>query len=389
MKIIFFTNAYKPIVSGVVRAISLFTQGLREKGHEVYIFAPDYGNWTDEEPGIFRFPAVNLSRQIYFPIAVPYFPRLNEILRRIGPDIIHNHHPFVLGEIGVKQARRLKIPAVYTFHTQYDQYAHYFPLPKVMVQKIARDRICSFARQVDRLTAPAQSVVELLRGYGVESPVTVLPNPIEPGIFQNPDPGNVQERYGLAGKRVLLSVGRLGREKNLGLLLRALATLHHDFPMLRLIVVGSGPAADSLRQEAAELGIAGKVIFTGRVTDQELPSFFHAADLFIMTSLTETFGIVMAEALAAGIPVVAVTGNGSKDLITPGLNGLLTLNNPQSLAAAIRLLLTDEEQRARMGKAAQQTAARYSVAALTGELINLYESAIHEKQNQLRVTSVE
>ncbi|HEX3047510.1 MAG TPA: glycosyltransferase family 4 protein [Bacillota bacterium] len=378
MKIVFFTNAYKPITSGVVRAISLFTRGLQEKGHQVYIFAPAYHDWTDEEPDIFRFPAVNLSRQVDFPIAIPYYPKLCEILHKIQPDIIHTHHPFVLGKIGIRQAQKLDIPTVYTFHTQYEQYAHYFPLPAEMVKKIARERIRSFARRVDRLTAPAESVVELLRGYGVDRPVTVLPNPIELGIFLNRDQGKVRECYGLEGKRMLLSVGRLGQEKNLGLMLRALVILTEDFPQLRLILVGSGPAGESLRREAHELGVTDRVIFTGRVADEELPSFFRAADLFIMTSLTETFGIVIMEAMAAGIPVVAVTGNGSKDLITPGLNGLLTSNDPQSLAASIRRLLMDEEQRTRMGRAAWQTAQRYSVATLTGELLALYESVICE-----------
>jgi glycosyltransferase involved in cell wall biosynthesis len=378
MKIVFFTNAYKPITSGVVRTISLFTRGLREMGHQVYIFAPAYRDWTDEEPDIFRFPAVNLSRQIYFPIAIPYYPKLGDILHQIQPDIIHTHHPFVLGGVGVKQARKLNVPIVYTFHTQYEQYAHYFPLPAGMVKKIARERIRSFARRVDRLTAPAESIVELLKGYGVERLVTVLPNPIEPKIFHNHDPGSVRERYGLEGKQALLSVGRLGHEKNLGLMLRALAILNKKFPKLRFIVVGSGPAEESLRREAHEFGVTDQVLFAGRVTDEELPAFFRAADLFIMTSLTETFGIVIVEAMAAGIPVVAVTANGSKDLITPGVDGLLAPNDPESLAAAIGRLLTDEEQRTRMGRSAQQTAQRYSVGALTSQLLALYESVICE-----------
>lgn len=384
IKVVVFTNAYEPIVSGVVTAIRFFRQGLLAEGHEVFIFAPAYKGCDgkrERKENIFRFPAVNLSRQVYFPIAIPFYPGLTSMLRRIKPDVIHSHHPFVLGKVGLRIARRLRVPLVYTFHTQYEQYAHYFPLPQDLVKWTARIAIRDYARNVDLLTTPAESIADLLRGYGVTKEIKILPNPLDLTAYRDPDRTIVRKRYALENTRILLFVGRLGQEKNLPLLLESFARLNEGLTEeIRLMLVGAGPAEAMLRRYASELGIREKVIFTGAVDYRDIPLYYGAADLFVMTSTSEVKPLVFIESMAAGLPVVAVEASGSKDTFTSGYNGILTPNDAGAFAAAVKELLQSEEKRRRISAAARETAARYSVEELTKKLLALYTEAIQEKR---------
>lgn len=394
IKVAIFTNAYEPIVSGVITAIRFFRQGLLEKGHEVYIFAPDHrgiDKARDRKENIFRFPAVNLSRQLYFPIAIPYYPGLTSLLRRIKPDVIHSHHPFVLGKVGLRQARRLGIPLVYTLHTQYEQYVHYFPLPAGFCRWAARVLVRDYAQQVDLLTTPAESIADLLREYGVSKEVLILPNPLDLSPYMNLDRTIIRKRYGLKDSPLLLSVGRVGPEKNLDLLLTAFAQLitgDGGFPAeyqeyakkLRLMIVGTGSAETMLRQYASDLGIADQVIFTGAVDYKEIPLYYGAADLFVMTSTSEVKPLVFLESMAAGLPVVAVEASGSGDTFTSGEDGILTPEDADAFAAAVRDLLINQEKRRRISQAALKSVKRYSVSSLTDELLARYEEAIRQKK---------
>ncbi|HEY8344115.1 MAG TPA: glycosyltransferase family 4 protein [Bacillota bacterium] len=384
MRIVIFTNAYEPIVSGVVTAIRFFRQGLIDLGHEVFIFAPDHKDIQDrrkeQTEGIFRFSAVNLTRQLYFPIAVPCYPGLTSLLRRINPDVIHSHHPFVLGKVGLRVARRLGVPLVYTFHTQYEQYSHYFPLPQNLVKWAGRKAVRDYAQSVDLLTTPAESIAGLLRSYGVTKKIHILPNPLDLARYEQIDHEIIRNRYGIGRRKLLLFVGRIGREKNLDFLLRAFARLAEEFgDDIRLMLVGSGAAEEMLKKLAVELGLADRVIFTGAVNYEEIPLYYGAADLFVMTSTSEVKPLVFIEAMAAGLPVVAVEASGSKDTFTSGYNGILTPEEVGAFASAVRELLRNDRRRLEIARAAKESAARYSIKNLTQELLTLYKEAIAEK----------
>jgi 1,2-diacylglycerol 3-alpha-glucosyltransferase len=383
MKIVFFTNAYLPMISGVVTTINLFRRGLIAKGHEVFIFAPNYKGWKDQEDKVYRSPAVNLSRKIYYPLPLPYSPGLTALLRRIQPEIIHCHHPFLLGNAGLVQAKKLHIPVVFTYHTQYEQYAHYFPFPGRLVRWVTRFFVKNFIRRIDLLVTPADSVKELIQEYGLAKEIEILPNPVEISFNQKADRMAMRKRYSIGDCFLLLSVGRLGHEKNLDLILKSFSILHRESKAdLRLMLVGAGPAEESLRQYARELGIDQQVIFTGLVKQEDLPGIYQAADLFLMASTTETFGIVIIEAMAAGLPVIAVEAKGSKDIIISGHNGILTAEDPQAFSAAIKSLHSNENRRLAMSQAARESAVRYSVENLTDELVSLYEEAIRHSQER-------
>lgn len=385
MKVIFFTNCYEPLSNGIVTAIRFFCRGLRAAGHDVYIFAPACKGWKDKEENVFRFPAVNLTRRVYYPVAIPWYPGLSTFLEQLQPDIIHTHHPFVLGEVGLNYAKRMGIPLVYTFHTRYECYAHYFtPLPTEMVRWAGKKLVSNYVQQVDLVTTPSESMIELLRRYGIRREIKVLPNPIDLHIYQTIDRGLIRRRYGLQNCRVLLYTGRLGKEKNLELLLKAFTVITRKCREdLRLILVGSGPEENELHRQARSLGIVDKVIFTGKVDYRDIPNYYGSADLFVMPSTTETFGLVVLEALASGVPVVAVNAGGSRDVVISGYNGVLTPEDPDSFAAAVLELLENEERRMEFAHAARESAARYSVENITRELLALYGEALEKKWTKL------
>ena len=380
MKIAVFTNAYRPIVSGVVTAINLFRRGLEDVGHEVAIFAPDYYGFVDQEPRVFRYPAIELTRQVKFPVAIPFSTRMARELADFKPDIIHTHHPFVLGRTGSRASRWLGVPLVYTFHTQYEQYAHYIPLPENFVRWVTRKTIKKYAQRVDVLTTPAASVAELLWSYGVKREVNILTNPIDLSLYQTNNIEGLREKGGLhAGERILLYVGRLGQEKNLYFLLdsfsRVITALSNKISV-RLMIVGDGPEKANLERYASSMGIGKSVHFVGMVDYKEIPNYYQVADLFVMTSTSEVKPLVLIEALAARLPIVAVAANGSSDTLTHGYDGLLTAEDRISFADAVIGLLEDNERRQMMGRNAGITAQDYGLSSVTRRLLQIYENAL-------------
>jgi 1,2-diacylglycerol 3-alpha-glucosyltransferase len=381
VKIGIFSNCYLPMVNGVVGTICLLKKGFEEYGHEVYIFAPAYDDYRDQEDRIFRFPALDLTREVKYPVAIPFFPPINRVLKKLDLDIVHCHHPFVLGPLGHKVARRHRIPTVYTFHTQYEQYSHYIPFPVKLVNRFSRRQIYRFCQGVDRITTPAESARRLLQEYGVTNPIKVVPNP----TLTATEVGNgeaVRAKYGLRREKVLINIGRIAPEKNLELLLSAFRQMidHSEADQLKLMIVGEGPDLPNLRQIAGELDLERQVIFTGLVSPVEVPDYLAAADLFVMTSFSEVKPLSQLEALAAGVPIVSVRAPGANDTIVPDQNGLLVTAEPETISDTVLGLLADEARLARYQAGARQTAMAYSHSKIAAVYLELFAELIRQKR---------
>lgn len=378
MRIGIFTNCYHPIVNGVVGVVSLLRKGLIEQGHQVYIFAPAFDDYQDTEAGIYRYRSVDLTREVKYPIAIPFSPRLNRIFNQLNLDIVHCHHPFVLGPLAYKLARHKNIPIIYTFHTQYEQYSHYIPLPPKLVNLISRKKVLSFCQKMNRIITPAESARQLLLGYGVTHPVQVIPNPtvIRPCLGDGED---IRKKYHLDSAKVLINIGRIAPEKNLGLLLRSFKFImdHRPNKSVKLMIVGDGPDLANLKQQAEDLGIAEHVFFTGLIDPTEVPAYLAASDLFVMTSTSEVKPMSQLEALAAGVPIVAVAAPGANDTIIHGENGLLVEQNPEAIAQSILNLLDDDVKLEQFRKAAVKTAESYSYPRIVQQYVAVYEEVIN------------
>lgn len=380
MRIAIFTNCYHPLVNGVVGAVSLLRKGFKELGHEVDIFAPKFDDYVDEEPGIYRYPAVDLTRKVKYPIAVPYSPKISKALRNLEFDIIHSHHPFVLGPLALKLARSRKVPIVYTFHTQYDQYSHYVPLPSELVKWFSKNQVRRFAQSVDQITTPADTAKQILLKYGVTNDIKVIPNPTDLTSFKTANGDLVRKEYQLSREKLLINIGRVAPEKNLGLLLQSFRMiLAQASEPVKLMIVGDGPALNGLKKLASELGIDREVIFTGMVDPALVPNYLAAADLFVMTSKSEVKPLAQLEALAAGVPIVAVSAAGANDTIANGQNGLLVAEDQERISGAVLDLVFNQQRLAAFKREALLTAERYSHVRIAEEYLRLFNEVLQRK----------
>jgi len=377
MRIAIFSNAYLPSISGVVNSITLFRKGLIAAGHEVHVFAPEYEEYEDEESYIFRFPALDLSDQLDISIIVPIKNLIEPAVGGVKPALIHSQHPIWMGDLAVSFARSLNIPLVFTFHTQYEKYVqHYTPIASKLAGLITDEVIKRYLRNCEHVVVPTESIREMLaKDYGIERGVSVVPTPVDLVKFQDIQPEKVRASFGLEGKEVLLFVGRLAREKGLDMLLQAFTLIQEQRPEVRLLLLGRGPYEDALKAKLAKLGFQELVILAGAVPHEEVPVYYAAADLFVFPSTTETQGLVIIEAMAAGLPVVAVRAPGAVDVLTDG-GGVLTENKSEAFAREVVDILADSERQRELSSQARRAVERYSITDAAARMLNAYEAAL-------------
>jgi len=374
MNVGIFTNTYKPVINGVVNCIAVIRNELGRRGHRVHIFAPHVPGYREEEEEVYRYPSLSLTKKVKYPLAIPFSPSISKKIPSLKLDVIHSQHPFLLGVTGADWARRLGIPPVFTFHTQYEQYAHYIPLPGGLVKSVSKMLVQRYTNRCNLIITPGKSIQELLHSYGIVDKVVFMPNAIDLSSFQSPDGTRVRKHYNIADdEALLLYVGRMAQEKNLPFMLEAFRKIM-DIHRARLMIIGEGSLLDELKGRADALGITEKTIFTGRVEYNAISPYYGAADLFIMTSTTEVKPLALLEAMASGLPIVAVTAHGSSDTIIHGENGLLTEENTESFAAAVGELLQDRGRLEKMSEASLKTARGYSIETIGEKLLARYQA---------------
>ncbi len=377
MRVLVFTNAYKPSVSGVVTSIALFRRGLIEAGHDVHIVVPEYGEYQDTEPYIFRFPAIDLPERLDLSLIIPIKLSMSPTVRGIQPSLIHSQHPFVMGGLATTFAQDLGLPLVFTFHTRYDQYAQrYIPVAPELAGLVAEEIVGRYLEKCTHVIAPTPSIREfILRDYQPNVPVSVVPTPVDLGQYHDLEPDRIRADWGLEGVEVLLYMGRLAHEKNLDFLLRAFGRIAAERTQARLLLVGRGPHQRDYEQMVQQLGLGERVDFVGPVAHQEVPHYAAAADLFLFASQTDTQGLVLIEAMAAGTPVVAVKAPGSMDVLSEG-GGKLVADDEEAFASAVVTLLADRERRRSLGEEARRVVQRYTISVATERLVNVYQEAV-------------
>jgi glycosyltransferase involved in cell wall biosynthesis len=391
LRIAFFTNYYHPVVNGVVRSVASFREILTKQGHNVFIFAQSDNEYKDEEPFIFRYPSLSLPLPMDIVTVIPVSSFVDQLLPNLKLDIIHTHHPILLGQTAASKAADLNVPLVFTFHTQYWEYTHYVPFPQEAIQEFLKNAIHTwlrvFMQKCQHIVIPSESIKEILiRDYGLEDRFTVIPTGTDLKPFLRADGKTVRQSKGWQDDKVLISIGRLAREKNWETLLRAAAQVYTQHPTLRLVLIGDGPDKQTLELLAAELGIAERVTFTGEVPFDEIPAYLKAADMFGFASVTETQGLVTIEAMAAGLPVVVVDGSGSHDIVDNGKEGFLVDNDPNALASAINQMLSNPEQMKQFSVKALKKARIFDANRLGKQMVKVYEQAIQDKKENRYVT---
>ena len=386
MHIAFFTNTYHPFVSGVVRSIGSFRKTLSDSGHNVFIFAQHVDDYVDKEPFVFRYPSFNISWPTDFHAVIPISSFVDHLIPSLKLDIIHAHHPVVLGKTAANKAAELNKPLVFTFHSQYTEYTHYLPLNQETIQDFIKDlidtRLVEFMEKCHHIVVPSSSMLELLEEvFGLKDRVSVVPTGIDLKRFQTADGGHIRKRLGWENDIVLISIGRLGPEKNWKTLLDACAPVIQAYPNFRVAIIGDGLDREKLIKYTKKQGTAGRVDFLGTIPYAQIPEYLKAADIFGFASVAETQGLVTMEAVAAGLPVVAVDAVGTRDNVEHNTQGLLTPNDSNDLSQAIQRLVDDSTLRNQFSASAKIRAREFDMTVQADKLITVYEQAIKDHQH--------
>ncbi len=385
MKIGIFTDSYLPYTSGVVRSIQTFTEELTRMGHAVYIFAPKYKNY-DQETRVFRFASIPSPTNRDFTLALPFSLKFRPTIKQLDLDLIHVHSPFLLGRLGARYARKMGVPLVFTYHTMIEQYVHYVPftqstskdiahlaqsVSKDLAQKLSRN----FCNLCDMVTVPTGVIAGYLHEIGVKTPIKIVPSGINTAEYKKGHNKWLQQKFNVPpDSKVLLFVGRLGQEKNIPFLLESFKLIKSEIDESILVIVGRGPEEEELKKMTAELVLKDSVIFTGNLAPADVINCYAGSHLFVFPSVTETQGLVIIEAKAAGLPVVAVSAYGAKEMVEDGDDGYLTDLSPEHFADKTIYLLQNESLRMDMSKNAARNAERFSAENCTALLLNCYLS---------------
>jgi 1,2-diacylglycerol 3-alpha-glucosyltransferase len=383
MKIALFTNIYLPHLGGVAKSVKTLEDGCRLLGHEVRVVAPEREG-AEESPEVLRVPAIQHFKGSDFCMRLPFPLQIRDFMEDFQPDLIHSHHPFLLGDAALREAWKMQIPAVFTHHTVYERYTHYLPLDSPALKRAVVQLSVEYCNLCDQVIAPSESIARMLQARGVTTPLRTIPTGIDTARFAAGQAARGRASHQIPpAARVIGHVGRLAPEKNLGYLAEAVAAClarHRDWIFL---LVGEGEMLPALVAGFEEKGLAGQVRAPGALDGQPLIDAYAAMDGFAFASHSETQGMVLAEAMAAGKPVVALDGPGVREIVAEGRNGrLLAAEAPvAAFAAALERLLTDPAGLAAAGARAAETAAAYDALPCVRAMLETYQDLIARHQH--------
>ncbi len=396
MRVVLTTESYLPYLSGVTVSVDALARGLRARDHEVLVVAPRPARGAQIEPvgspgptprhaWLPSYQPLAVAPPAYrmpLPIPIPWAGAEREV-RAFAPDVIHAHSPFVTGLLARRLARTVDAPLVFTHHTRFADYAHYLGPLAVPGSRLTDAYLRGFWRSCAAIVAPSEDLARTIRsriGADRASRVHVIPTGVDVAGIRALQPIDPRPGQGWPSDAVVVaSLGRLAPEKSPGLLLDAFAIAAAAVPRLRLLMVGGGPSEPNLRVRVAAPDLAGRVHLTGTRPRPEALARVAGADLFLFTSRTETQGLVLAEALSAGLPAVAVDGPGVRDSVRDGVDGVVVPAEPvgtlvSRLADAVAGMASDEARRREMGERARSDADRFAVERRVAEVEALYRA---------------
>ncbi len=372
LRIGFFTEVYRPVVNGVVASVDGLAAGLRERGNEVYCFAPRMPGAERSDGAVFRMPSLPLPSRTPYRLTLPLVSRrnVNTVIKRLS--LVHVHSPFITGWMGLRYARRYGMPVVYTYHTQLEAYAHYVPFEANATRYAASQLTRTFGNLVDAVIVPTAAMSDHLRELGVLTRIDVVPSGIDIEFYgAGRRSEELRARLGARrGERLVLFVSRLAIEKNLDVALRAMARAND--PGLKLAIAGDGPARGDLEELTRALGLSQRVAFLGEVAREQLPDLYASADAFVFPSTSETQGLVQAEALAAGSLVIAADTPQNRDVL--GGVGVLCEVNAAAFATAFRAIPLEPDPAT--AERSRGAAGRFAIADQVDRTLAIYWSLV-------------
>lgn len=373
MKIGMMADTYKPYVSGITTYIDLNKRALENAGHEVYVFTFGDLEYKDDESRVIRNPGVPLADTGYY-LSLRYKTKHKKLLQTM--DVVHVHHPFLSGRLALAYCRPENIPIVFTNHTRYDLYAQArMPLmPEEVSLGLLQAYMPAFCEQMDLVISPSRGMEKVLRQYGVEGPIEVVPNGVDLTRFHNAEPLPRSE-FGFTDDDILLVyAGRIAPEKNLDFLFQAFAGITDLIPNVHLLIAGGGQKdhMEEITPIPGELGIADRVHFVGMIPYDKLPSYLAMCDVFVTASVTEVHPLSVIEAMGAGLPILGIDSPGVGDSVVDGESGLLAKEDIASFTAKLTYLCLNRDLHKKFGAAARIASEQYSIERTTKIMLEHY-----------------
>lgn len=395
MKIAMFTDSYFPRINGISVSVHSYAEEFSKIGHEVCIVCLEYANgqqkstFFDEMENDLKLP----FKIIRVPSVTPVFSKEDRMIRldkwrmlkknmdAFKPDIVHINGDWSIGYFGAIYCIRRHIQFVYTFHTLWEDYlANYVMFfPSRVLKKFGRDVTRFYLKRAALIIAPTERIAEIAKSYGATANIRIIPTGIPNSKLEfSPEKSDfvctkVFEKFpSLKGKRILLFVGRIAKEKNPAFLYGVLKKVQQEFKDTALLMIGGGPYLDELQELAEKQGVADSVFFTGYIHGNDLIYFYRLASVFVFPSKTETQGLVTAEAMLAGLPVVAIGEMGTVDVMQGDNGGFMVKDDEDEFAEKVSLLLRDDALHAQKSQEALAWGSQWKISSLAQNILECY-----------------
>lgn len=380
LRIGLFTDTFAPQINGVSISLQLISEGLQRAGHQVTIFAPRIPGYSDDKPGVVRLPSLKYLNNPPIYVAVLGTPRSTWSLSKKHFDVLHAHSPLTVGLLAYFTASTKNIPLIYTYHTSITDYTHYLKIigGTSLIRYAARWFSATSTNLGDQVVVPSPKFRRLLLEQKVTKQIHVIPNGIDLSQFKTAgQPGSFRNRLGLGpDASILLSVGRVDPEKRLDFLIDAFARVADRIPQAHLVFAGDGSARKKLEAQAAATHISSRIHFLGMVNRAELPNLLHDSTIFLSASTTEVHPISVIEAIASGLPLLAVQDEAFEGMIIENENGHLTALDVNAYAETLVNMLADRATLERYGKKSLELSEKFSIEGQVRSLENLYYESI-------------
>lgn len=380
LRIGLFTDTYAPQVNGVSISLQMISEGLKKRGHQVTIFAPRFPGYEDHEPNVMRLPSLKYLNNPPIYVAVLGTPRSTWSLTRRHFDVLHAHSPASVGLLAYLTASTKRLPLIYTYHTSITDYTHYIKFigGTRLIKRAAGWFSAASTNLGDQIIVPSPKFYRLLLEQKVRKPIHIIPNGIDLGMFRAAkNPGSLRSRLGVSPEApILLTVGRMDPEKRLDFIVDAFVKISQRHPNAQLVFAGDGSARRYLEVKAAATNANDRIHFLGMVPRADLPDVFHDATVFLSASTTEVHPISVIEAIASGLPLVAVEDEAFEGMIENDRNGWMVKLDVDAFAEAVVHLLNNREKLERFGLHSVALSEKYSIEGQVKALEKLYMEAI-------------
>ena len=392
MKIGIFSDTYFPQLNGVATSIRTLATALEARGHNVYIFTPSDPRCYEgyDTLHVHRLPSIPVRFVRDYRAGYVFSPFLAKKIIDLDLDIIHTQTEFCLGALGRFISTTQGIPLIHTYHTMYEDYVHYIGGGHIISKEMARDFSGIYCNSATAVIAPTRKTEQLLKSYGVTKPISVIPTGINTSNFRKDkfSPEEILELRATLGLEadtpVIISIGRIAKEKSIDVVIAALPKLIEKLPDLKMVIVGEGNEIENLGKFAESIGVGDHVMFTGGKPWDEIGKYYQLGNVFCSASVSETQGLTFAEAMAAGVPVVAKKDECIENIITDNATGML-FESDEELPDLLYRVLTDKHLSARLSRASVEAMEALSVEAFADSVENLYQDILNSGDHPRKI----